>query len=194
MIYAISILVGFALVVWFVADILSFWFPERFEKIKQRLYLRGARRFIDERDAVIRGVREAAIYIAEYSFRSGKGVAESVEDAIAFIRSRTKEWKNEEELRHWLVVHLNTDSSRSLTDLSIMKTSAIKRDRIVVMSIGFIAGICLGGLTCQKLVRSDDFTIQIMNQVTALKINKRTGETWEYDRRNKMWTPIGGNH
>lgn len=188
LIYAVSILVVFALV----ADMLSIWFPGRLEKIKRRLYPRGSRRSIDETDATARGVREAALYIANYSLGAGKSAAESVEDAIAYIRSRTKDWKNEEELRQWLVAQLGTHSTRRLPELSIMKTSKPMRDRIIVVSIGFIAGICFGALSAHYLIRSDDYTIQIMNQRTALKINKRTGETWEFDPRQQTWIPISG--
>src|SRR5258707_1206846 len=45
--------------------------------------------------------------------------------------------------------------------------------------IGLMVGLLVGGLVAISINRqSEPYSIQIMNFRTALKINRRTGETW----------------
>jgi uncharacterized membrane-anchored protein YhcB (DUF1043 family) len=56
------------------------------------------------------------------------------------------------------------------------------------LTIGLIIGVSLG--FAGSRLTSDLYTIQVMNGATALKINKRTGESWRFDRVQNHWNPI----
>ncbi|HEX5218870.1 MAG TPA: hypothetical protein VFZ59_04835 [Verrucomicrobiae bacterium] len=62
--------------------------------------------------------------------------------------------------------------------------------------VGFLAGAIVGFMANRNTAaqgKSEDFSIQVLNQVTAIKINKRTGETWQFDFREDKeanWKPI----
>ena len=58
---------------------------------------------------------------------------------------------------------------------------------IVGITIGLVVGFGLGSFVRTRIIETDIYTIQIMNTVTALKINKRTGQTWVYDSFEGTW-------
>ena len=58
---------------------------------------------------------------------------------------------------------------------------------IVGITIGLVAGLGLGSFVRARTSETDTYTIQIMNPVTAHKINKRTGQTWVYDSHQETW-------
>ena len=66
----------------------------------------------------------------------------------------------------------------------------MKRETYVGLLIGLLVGCFIGFLATHYLSRSDVYSIQIMNERTAVKMNKRTGETWTLDRVEKVWKPV----
>jgi len=60
--------------------------------------------------------------------------------------------------------------------------------------IGAIVGIvlgCLGTLVGKYyLAPTDQFSVQVMNEDVAIKLNKTTGETWLYNRVVGSWMKL----
>ena len=55
---------------------------------------------------------------------------------------------------------------------------------ILGIAIGLVAGLGLGIFAETWMKGEEVYTIQVIGNYTALKINKRTGQTWVYDHRN----------
>lgn len=56
--------------------------------------------------------------------------------------------------------------------------------------IGIAVGLVLGLLLGRFLFQSDAYSISVLNQYVAIKINKRSGETWRFDMSNDKWARI----
>ena len=61
---------------------------------------------------------------------------------------------------------------------------------IIGIVVGLIAGFLLAWRFQNLIPSTDNYSVQIMNQAVAIKVNKRTGETWEYSSGNRAWKPI----
>lgn len=184
----ILIAIGIAVSTWFIADILKLWFPERYERIKRSLSLRKALKPEENRHhSPAERLRDAALQLAVQSLQNGKSLDESIGTAIEHIRRRTKVWRNEDELRGWLERKLSERSNNVATKSRLMKIENLRKPLFVGLIAGFIVGICAGVIATRFLFYSDDFSVQIMNHATAIKTNKRTGETWIMNRDDGVW-------
>lgn len=150
---------------------------------------------IDERQAAL---REDALRVATSHLAEGNGVAESIELAIDYLYSRTYVWNGEEEMREWLKSRLNPRaadaSSKTMksapSDKESAKFASTKKNLLIACCFGLILGLILGFFLAPRLHQSDEFTVQILNAATAFKINKRTGQTWKFNRVTDKWEPI----
>ena len=72
----------------------------------------------------------------------------------------------------------------------------IKKHKLLLtgLGIGLVAGMLIGFLFNRYALQSENFSVQILNQHTAIKLNKRTGQTWRFFRGEleKGWQPIDG--
>lgn len=202
------IFVGVAVVAWFVGDFLDLWFPEYHAKMKRTWCFRvlkrpertqdvasegqtepaegAGHRGLRARDASLQQLRDAAAHVATYSLSQGKGVSESIEDAIAYIRSRTKEWRNEGDIRRWLAEELNSEGQ---TERKLFDFRRFSKRELVVVSIGILVAFALGWLT-RGGHAGDRFSIHVMSapsRVRAIKLDKSSGETWSMDMYGR-WT------
>jgi hypothetical protein len=184
-IYSISILVGLALLLWFIADILRLWLPKHFENVKRCIRLGGLRKS-DEDHVTHQRIRDAGLYIAKHSLRAGKTVTEAVEDAISHIRNRTKGWKNDDEVRRWLTSQLSTQAKTGFSIFDVMKNSSWKRDMIVLLG-GILVGLSIGWGTIGLHDRYSIHSLSGPSRVRAIKLDKKTGETWTMDVHGR-WT------
>jgi hypothetical protein len=57
------------------------------------------------------------------------------------------------------------------------------------LAVAMLCGIAVGFFTA-RFVFWEHYTVQIMNEAYAIKINTRTGETWMLNLRDKMWQQI----
>ena len=55
---------------------------------------------------------------------------------------------------------------------------------------GFLLGAIAGMQFGHWIHPADTFSVQVINQVFAIKTNKRTGETWLMDLSSQLWNPI----
>ena len=55
--------------------------------------------------------------------------------------------------------------------------------------VGVVIGIS-GSLIALRTSNRDEYSVSVLNERTAIKINKRTGESWQFDRVNRVWAPI----
>ena len=58
-------------------------------------------------------------------------------------------------------------------------------------AFGLLIGITVGFLSARSLSKPDHYTLQIMNQAVALKMNTRTGVTWRFNFNEGDWRLIG---
>ena len=60
------------------------------------------------------------------------------------------------------------------------------------LGIGVFVGALIGFFSNKHIIQSEIYSVQILSQTTAIKINKRTGETWRFYRgeSDKGWQPI----
>jgi hypothetical protein len=56
-----------------------------------------------------------------------------------------------------------------------------RKELLLGLASGLIVGGLIGAISSCYLTRGEDFSISVLNQRTAIKINKRTGETWQFD-------------
>jgi hypothetical protein len=67
----------------------------------------------------------------------------------------------------------------------------MNKTTIIVGILGaFTLGVLSGYLGQQYLMPVDRYTIQVVNAGVALKIDKRTGESWRFDPHNNIWLPV----
>jgi hypothetical protein len=171
------------------------------KRVKQRLFvlfaLSGSRNPPNEEALK---VRNAALHVANYHLEAGRSVEVAVADAITHIRLRTRDWNDEPGLRRWLKSQLSTHlkarpselkppGDTRASDVSIMKTNDWKRD-IAIAAVGILVGFGIGWVA-RSAVRSDRYSLHTLgpplSHVRAIKLDKRTGDTWVMDLYGR-WT------
>jgi uncharacterized protein YacL len=70
--------------------------------------------------------------------------------------------------------------------------SQFNRNNLVAGGIGLVLGLVIGFLLPALPRHPDEFVVQIMNNAVAIKVNKRTGETWRLNREQGgfRWEPL----
>jgi len=58
---------------------------------------------------------------------------------------------------------------------------------LIGLGIGLVAGVLIGFLFNRNAVQSENFSVQILGNGNAIKLNNRTGQSWiffvrEYDK------------
>ena len=147
---------------------------------------------IDERQAAL---RDAALHVANDNLKKGKSISESVELAIDYLYSQTTAWCQEDEMRAWLKAQLGSSPETMKTESVKEKPtilSQFNRNSLVAGGMGLALGLLIGFLLLALLPHPDEFVVQIMNNSTAIKVNKRTGETWKLHREpgGYQWEPL----
>lgn len=62
------------------------------------------------------------------------------------------------------------------------------------LAVGLLVGLVVGVSVMHILNPPERYSIQIMNEVMALKLDKRTGQTWKLRGNGTEWIPISSTN
>ena len=69
-------------------------------------------------------------------------------------------------------------------------TATNSQRALVLFVIAFLTGVAVGAVAIRYSPDSGEYSVLIMNEYTALRINKRTGQTWRLNRQEGSWEPV----
>jgi hypothetical protein len=172
----------------------------------------------DGNSATAEEIRAAALHVAKYHLGAGKTTAVALVEAIAHVRSRAKDWNGEDELRRWLMSQLgikpktsgwsrpktsegsksgeNSKQKTKEESVNAMKTAILNRNwkrEITALALGMTVGVCVGWVV-RTTADSERYSIHTIDPrhslYHAIKLGKRTGQTWLLDGEYGYWTNL----